>query len=240
MLPHEHLFLFSNESVKRLITEVGISSCEFVNAPFAHYDMMFAAGKGLLSKKSVRAKQAALEASGGGRMVEAFLSSLQESFNLEARRQELHAHFVQASRDIEKLQVDTKRLSEEKDHLSEERDHLSEERGYLNQWLRQTYEERNALRNWTGLRAAIKKLSNSLFATLEERLPARVAKGRRESTRVCVDVADSLGRGNDGGLTAAVMDFLSIFVVTSGLISFTSPWNNPWMKLGRYSVRTIT
>jgi 2-polyprenyl-3-methyl-5-hydroxy-6-metoxy-1,4-benzoquinol methylase/glycosyltransferase involved in cell wall biosynthesis len=216
MLPHEHLFLFSNESVKRLLTEVGFSSCEFVQAPFAHYDMMFAAGKGLLSKKSVRAKQAALEASGGGRMVEAFLSSLQESFDNEAQRQELHAHFVQASRDIETLQVDAKRLSEEKDHLSEEkdhlseeRDHLSEERGYLNQWLRQTYEERNALRKRVGFGAAIRKLSNSLFAKLGERFPARVARRRRESTRVCIDVADWLGRGNDGGLTAPVMDFLT-------------------------------
>jgi 2-polyprenyl-3-methyl-5-hydroxy-6-metoxy-1,4-benzoquinol methylase len=74
MLPDEHLFLFSAESVKRLFSAAGFSAWEFVPAPFAHYDMMLAAGRGPLPKNSARAISEALEMSPGGRVAQGFLT----------------------------------------------------------------------------------------------------------------------------------------------------------------------
>ena len=131
MLPDEHLFLFSNESVRKLLKEVGLPGCEFVPAPFAHYDMMFAAGRRPLARKSIRAKQEALENSASGRVIEGLLTFLQKNDTREAQRQDLLANFVQAKQDIETLQVRIKRLSQEMHHLAEERRDLAERRDRL-------------------------------------------------------------------------------------------------------------
>jgi glycosyltransferase involved in cell wall biosynthesis/2-polyprenyl-3-methyl-5-hydroxy-6-metoxy-1,4-benzoquinol methylase len=131
MLPDEHLFLFSEESVRNLLKEAGFVGCEFVPAPFAHYDMMFAAGKRQLERKSKSAKQVALGNSAGGRVMEGLLTFLQENDSREAQRQDLLANFVQAKQDIETLQVRIKRLSQEMHYLAEERRDLAERRDCL-------------------------------------------------------------------------------------------------------------
>lgn len=199
MLPDEHLFLFNSESVKRLLTEVEFSTCEFVPAPFAHYDMMFAAGKNPLSKNSALAKQEALDQSAGGRVIQALFSSLQETVNVDAERQESRAHLDQAKKDIQMLQSDTKRLSEEKDRLVEEK-HL------LRKWLRQTYAERNELRKCAGFRAAIKQSTKPFVSDLEKRLPPWAIRSARMPVRVSIDLTGLLAMGENRGLTLAVMD----------------------------------
>jgi glycosyltransferase involved in cell wall biosynthesis/2-polyprenyl-3-methyl-5-hydroxy-6-metoxy-1,4-benzoquinol methylase len=229
MLPDEHFFLFSEESVKRLISEAGLFAYEFVPACFAHYDMMFVAGKGSLAKNSPQTKREALEANRGGRLIQAFLSSLQEKTNLEAQGQELYANLVQAKQDITSLDAQRQELranlvQARQDIVQARQDieilqgqlsaartdiqGLSEKHHHINNWLRQTYAERAELRRWAGARAVIKQSSKLLVSGLEKRLPVAAPKAKKGPIRICVDLRVLPAKGEHTGLALAVVNLL--------------------------------
>jgi 2-polyprenyl-3-methyl-5-hydroxy-6-metoxy-1,4-benzoquinol methylase len=201
MLPTEHFFLFSDASVRRLFREAGFSSCEFVPAPFAHYDMMLAAGRGPLPKNSGSAVSEALERSAGGRVIQAVLSLLRDKTNREAQHQELLSHFVQAKQDIEGLQ-DIEREG------IQGKVQLAGKVGCLEKWLRQAYTERNELRHWAGVRSVVKQSSRLIVSEMKRRLRPLGARSKQEAIRVCVDLMGLPAMGEYGGLTLAAMDSL--------------------------------
>jgi glycosyltransferase involved in cell wall biosynthesis/2-polyprenyl-3-methyl-5-hydroxy-6-metoxy-1,4-benzoquinol methylase len=222
MLPDEHFFLFSEESAKRLVREAGFFAYESIPACFAHYDMMFVAGKGSLAKTSAQAKREALEAHKGGRLVQAFLASLQEKTNLDAQRQELHANLVQAKQDIVSLGAQRQELhanlvqatqllvqaGQDLEAARKDIEWLSEKSHHINKWLRLTYLERNQLRRWAGVRAVIKQSSKLFISALEKRLPAAPPKPKKGPIRICVDLRVLRIKGENTGLAPAVMSLL--------------------------------
>jgi 2-polyprenyl-3-methyl-5-hydroxy-6-metoxy-1,4-benzoquinol methylase len=140
MLPNEHLFLFSDESVRKLLSKAGLCSCEFLPARFAQYDMMLVAAKGPFSKKSTPMQKEVLEGSGGGRLVQGFLGLFQQTIDLQTQRDDFHGRLASAYEEIEKLNgwlTDARnnaddrldavnRLSEELHRVCAERDELHE------------------------------------------------------------------------------------------------------------------
>jgi 2-polyprenyl-3-methyl-5-hydroxy-6-metoxy-1,4-benzoquinol methylase len=119
LLPNEHLYLFSDESVRKLLSEVGISSCEFLPARFPHYDMMLVATKGMLSKKLRPTRREALERTAGGRLVQGFLALFQQTIELQTRRDDFQARLVSAYRDVEKLNGLLDELRAQRDEFRE-------------------------------------------------------------------------------------------------------------------------
>src|SRR5690606_24497449 len=52
MIPHEHLYLFSSESVTEMLRRLGAEHITFEEPIFAHYDMFFVASRQPLRKQS--------------------------------------------------------------------------------------------------------------------------------------------------------------------------------------------
>jgi 2-polyprenyl-3-methyl-5-hydroxy-6-metoxy-1,4-benzoquinol methylase len=146
LLPDEHLFLFSDESVKRLLSEVGFPTYEFLPARFAHYDMMFVAAKGLLSGNPVRTQLEALEKSASGRLTRGFLSSFQQNIELQAQRNDLHASLGRAYQDVERLHGWLADARTEADDRRKDADDRLQVIERLSEELRQAYAERDQLR----------------------------------------------------------------------------------------------
>jgi len=69
--PDEHLFLFTDESVRRLFRGIGISNVVSEPAIFAFYDMFVVASRGELHVQEPDAIRSALEATASGRLVQA-------------------------------------------------------------------------------------------------------------------------------------------------------------------------
>ena len=103
LLPDEHLFLFSAESVKKLLNEAGFSTCEFLPARFPQHDLMLVAAKGLLSRNPAPAQKEALERSAAGRLLQGFLALFQQNIELQSQSTELRASLGRAYQDVEKL-----------------------------------------------------------------------------------------------------------------------------------------
>jgi SAM-dependent methyltransferase len=151
MLPDEHLFLFSDESVRKLLSEVGLSSCEFIPARFAHYDMMLVAAKGMLSKKPGPTRRESLERSAGGRLVQGFLALFQQIIELQTQRDDFHESLVRAYQDLEKLNG----------WLSSARNDANDRLGAIERLsgeLRQVCAERDELRDRATLRGLTRHL----------------------------------------------------------------------------------
>lgn len=73
MIPTEHLFLFSKESVTELLRRLGIAHIVFEEPMFAHYDMFFIASRQPIIRQSADEIRQFLEASPNGRLIQAML-----------------------------------------------------------------------------------------------------------------------------------------------------------------------
>jgi 2-polyprenyl-3-methyl-5-hydroxy-6-metoxy-1,4-benzoquinol methylase len=190
LLPDEHLFLFSAESVKKLLNEVGFSTYEFLPARFPQHDMMFVATKGLLSRNPDPAQKEALERSAAGRVLQGFLALFQQNIEWQSQSSELRASLSRVYQDVEKLNEwlrtaraeandrgkdaeDRLRLvesvSDELGQRSEELQQRSEELRQRSEELRQKSEELRevcAERDELAERATVRGLSRYLFKRL--------------------------------------------------------------------------
>lgn len=70
---HEHLYLYSERSVRQFFTELGLEFLVFEGALFSHYDMFFVASRRPLAPIDVQVQEERLLATSGGRLVLALL-----------------------------------------------------------------------------------------------------------------------------------------------------------------------
>jgi 2-polyprenyl-3-methyl-5-hydroxy-6-metoxy-1,4-benzoquinol methylase len=92
MLPDEHLFLFSEQSVSRLLEEVGLKHIQFESAPFAQYDMMVVASPAELTVIDGDNRWEVLRRSTVGRLLEAYTTQ-------DATIRDLHERLIAALTD---------------------------------------------------------------------------------------------------------------------------------------------
>ena len=70
---NEHLYLFSERSVRQFFAELGLESLVFEGALFSHYDMFFVASRRPLAPIDLQVQEERLLATSGGRLVLALL-----------------------------------------------------------------------------------------------------------------------------------------------------------------------
>jgi 2-polyprenyl-3-methyl-5-hydroxy-6-metoxy-1,4-benzoquinol methylase len=195
LLPDEHLFLFSAESVEKLLNEVGFSTCEFLPARFPQHDMMLVATKGLLSRNPAPTQEAVLEKSAAGRVMQGFLALFQQNVEWQSQSSELRASLSKAYQDVEKLDEWLRsaraeandrgkdaedrlrlveRVSEELRQRSEELQQRSEELQQRSEELRNVCAERDELSE----RATVRGLSRYLFKRLISRIQKKFPTGK--------------------------------------------------------------
>jgi 2-polyprenyl-3-methyl-5-hydroxy-6-metoxy-1,4-benzoquinol methylase len=80
---NEHLFLFSENSIREFFSRLGCEFITFVPAVFSHYDMSLIAGRKKLRKHSYKNIQNTLLKSPNGRLIQAFLRL--RSYNQDLR-----------------------------------------------------------------------------------------------------------------------------------------------------------
>jgi 2-polyprenyl-3-methyl-5-hydroxy-6-metoxy-1,4-benzoquinol methylase len=83
MLDHnEHLYLFSQSSVRELLRRLGTGHIEFIPAMFPYYDMSLVAGREPLRQFDLQQQSAALSQSLSGRFIQAMLDLDERRLNL--------------------------------------------------------------------------------------------------------------------------------------------------------------
>lgn len=92
----EHIYLFSQTSLHRLLGERGFRHVAFLPAIFAHYDMFVVASREPLVERTQEERNAELSASPGGRIVCALLDKDDE---LSTVRQDLHQRLAASEAD---------------------------------------------------------------------------------------------------------------------------------------------
>jgi SAM-dependent methyltransferase len=122
--PEEHLFLFSRESVQRLLTEAGFPHVAFEPAVFGHYDMFAVASAESLSPLAADAAVTALQRLPSGRMVLALLD-LADRHRLALDQ---YAEIVPLIADVEYLKQ--RLMTSEADRAARQRD-IAEARALL-------------------------------------------------------------------------------------------------------------
>lgn len=86
MIPHEHLYLFSQESIQKLFQSLDFHYIEFLPAIFSHYDMFLIASRVPLKKNSVEEIEQCLQSNMTTRMIQAML-------DLREREQNFANHY---------------------------------------------------------------------------------------------------------------------------------------------------
>jgi glycosyltransferase involved in cell wall biosynthesis len=91
LIPIEHTYLFSRQSVQMLLTDIGAPYVQFEPAIFSHYDMFLAAGKMPLPKISAETSLNLLAGKPLGRLVRALLDLRTQFEGLDSRYKESEA-----------------------------------------------------------------------------------------------------------------------------------------------------
>jgi SAM-dependent methyltransferase len=73
MIPNEHLYLFSQESIEKLFKNLGFSYIEYLPAIFSHYDMFLVISRKPLKKNTSIEIDAFLQTNINGRVIQALL-----------------------------------------------------------------------------------------------------------------------------------------------------------------------
>jgi len=92
LIEKEHIFLFSQSSIRKLLHRLGTEHLEFEPAIFSHYDMFLVARRTPLAPHSHEEVEKALSASASGRMVQAL-------FDLEFQKQQLFQKYTESEAD---------------------------------------------------------------------------------------------------------------------------------------------
>lgn len=91
LIPEEHIYLFSEESVSRLFKQLGAQYVQFEPAIFAHYDMFFVVSRVPLQTNSEAQIDEALEATPRGRLVRALLDLRKRELTISEQLAEAEA-----------------------------------------------------------------------------------------------------------------------------------------------------
>jgi 2-polyprenyl-3-methyl-5-hydroxy-6-metoxy-1,4-benzoquinol methylase len=86
LIPEEHIYLFTQESVARMFRGLGAGFIHFEPAIFAHYDMFFVVSRTHLTPCSADKTRASLESRPGGRMTLALLDLRERELASESDR----------------------------------------------------------------------------------------------------------------------------------------------------------
>ena len=101
---NEHLFLFSENSIREFFSRLGCEFVTFVPAVFSHYDMSLIASRKRLKKRSYKNIQKTLLKSPIGRLIQAFL-------RLKSYNQELGSEFDQSEFDRKARLIQIEKLT---------------------------------------------------------------------------------------------------------------------------------
>ena len=101
---NEHLFLFSEKSIREFFSRLECEFVTFVPAIFSHYDMSLIASRKKIRKRSYKSIQNTLLKSPNGRMIQAFLRL--KSFN-----QELRSEIDQSEMDLKARSIQIEELT---------------------------------------------------------------------------------------------------------------------------------
>lgn len=105
MIPHEHLHLFSKESVTEMLRRLGAEHIAFEEPIFAHYDMFFVVSRQPLQKQASDRVHQFLERSANGRLIQAML-------DLNERAKGLSTAYHQADHDRTERQKQLETLND--------------------------------------------------------------------------------------------------------------------------------
>jgi 2-polyprenyl-3-methyl-5-hydroxy-6-metoxy-1,4-benzoquinol methylase len=101
---NEHIFLFSENSIREFFSRLGCEFVTFVPAVFSHYDMSIIASRKRLIKRSYKNIQKTLLKSPNGRLIQAFL-------RLKSYNQKLRIKFDQSESDREARLTQIRKLT---------------------------------------------------------------------------------------------------------------------------------
>ena len=103
LIPEEHLYLFSENSVTQLFNQLGANYIQFEPAIFAHYDMFFVVSRVPMLVNETEAIESALLASPKGRIALAMLQLRERELDLTIKVQESEVDRVARGEQIESL-----------------------------------------------------------------------------------------------------------------------------------------
>ena len=117
----EHLYLFSRQSVTKLLKQIGAEHIYFEPAIFGHYDMFLVAGREPMKSHSLQKAENTLLQSPKGRMTLALLELRAQELALDQQLQRLAEEYQQADADriarLEQIQTLTGWLKESQDTI---------------------------------------------------------------------------------------------------------------------------
>jgi SAM-dependent methyltransferase len=129
-IAREHIYLFSRESVARLLASLGLPVLQ-LEPPAFIYDMYVFAGRVPRFLNCDAAIRGALQATPTGRLVESHLEAVQqmeqyrgEAYNMRHGLQALHAEYQNLERMARNLDAERNRLEAELRERETDRDHL--------------------------------------------------------------------------------------------------------------------
>lgn len=99
LISDEHLYLFSQNSVRRLFQQIGAEHIYFEQAIFSDYDMFLVVGCSPLEKRTTQEVESALLQTSGGRVVLSLLDLRERELNLMRQLNTLASKFHQADLD---------------------------------------------------------------------------------------------------------------------------------------------
>lgn len=117
----EHLYLFSRQSVAKLLRQTGAEHIYFEPAIFSHYDMFLVAGREPIKSHSLQEAKSKLLQSSKGRITLALLELRAQELALNQQLQRLAEEYQQADADriarLEQIQTLTRWLKESQDTI---------------------------------------------------------------------------------------------------------------------------
>ena len=113
LIPEEHIFLFSIQSVIKLFDQLGAPQIRFEPAIFGHYDMFFVVGREPLITHDQSEIETALSRTPNGRMALALLDLRQKELDLTKQLEILEADRMTRGKQIDLLTSIVKKLEAE-------------------------------------------------------------------------------------------------------------------------------
>lgn len=168
----EHLYLFSERSVRELFHRLGVEYLCFEPAIFAHYDMFFAASRSPLVENTSASIEAALMTTPGGRFALALLDQDDRSKDLRCDIQELAAFKDSAVTQIDTL---TQWLKDSQAEMALYRENAEQQIDTLTKWVHQAQVELASYREYAELQIETLTKAYEDAQTLLSRSPVRLA-----------------------------------------------------------------
>ncbi len=162
----DHLYLYSQKSVRKLLRQLGAGYVAFEPAIFAHYDMFLVASPARLSITPRKKVEAILSATPASRLIQALLDTDDRSRDLQGR---LGASDVDRAARLEVIQQQGRRTTELE--------------GEVHRWLEETKKYSAQVQELEGLRAGLNEQASRLVEE-NKQVTARLNGLRSEAGNV--------------------------------------------------------